>query len=303
MSTDAPHSELYFTDARDHWWNADYLALLATRFGLGAARRVLDVGAGQGHFARAWAPHLAPDAEIVCLDPEARSLAIAREKCAAFTAARGLRTAFSFVEGRVESIPFEDERFDLVMCQTVLIHVPDPAVAMREMIRVTARDGCVLASEPNNLASAQRVAAFGPDVDPEIAMRQVRLHARCMNGKARLGEGWNNLGVWLPRYFAPLADVRFYQCDRPWVLAPPYADAQQRAAIDDLRDHVARGVWGWHREDARRYFVAGGGDAAAFDREYDLALADQRDELARVEAGAHCELTAVAMLIAGGRKR
>ena len=28
---DRPHSERYFTDARDHWWHADYLGLLLRR--------------------------------------------------------------------------------------------------------------------------------------------------------------------------------------------------------------------------------------------------------------------------------
>ena len=53
---DEPHSQRYFTDARDHWWNQDYLALLARRLGVDRARDILDVGAGQGHFGRALKP-------------------------------------------------------------------------------------------------------------------------------------------------------------------------------------------------------------------------------------------------------
>lgn len=55
-----PHSERYFTDSRDHWWHADYLGLLAARLGVARAKTLLEVGTGQGHFARAWAPHFGP---------------------------------------------------------------------------------------------------------------------------------------------------------------------------------------------------------------------------------------------------
>ena len=40
---------------------------------------------------------------------------------------------------------------------------------------------------------------MGPDADPEAAIRLVRFHEYCLRGKHRLGEGWNNLGIWLPR--------------------------------------------------------------------------------------------------------
>lgn len=48
--------------------------------------------------------------------------------------------------GSVEDIPVDDAAFDLVLCTQVLEHCDDPARAVREMRRVTAPGGRVLAS-------------------------------------------------------------------------------------------------------------------------------------------------------------
>ncbi|MGH3003197.1 MAG: class I SAM-dependent methyltransferase [Gaiellaceae bacterium] len=48
--------------------------------------------------------------------------------------------------GPVETLPVEDGSFDVVLCTQVLEHCDDPARAVRELRRVTARGGRVLAS-------------------------------------------------------------------------------------------------------------------------------------------------------------
>jgi SAM-dependent methyltransferase len=50
------------------------------------------------------------------------------------------------LRGAVEDLPVEDGSFDLVLCTQVLEHADDPAQAVRELRRVTARGGRVLAS-------------------------------------------------------------------------------------------------------------------------------------------------------------
>jgi SAM-dependent methyltransferase len=50
------------------------------------------------------------------------------------------------LRGAVEALPVEDGSFDLVLCTQVLEHADDPAQAVRELARVTAPGGVVLAS-------------------------------------------------------------------------------------------------------------------------------------------------------------
>lgn len=50
------------------------------------------------------------------------------------------------LEGAVEDLPVPDGSFDVVICNQVLEHCADPAQAVRELRRVVAPDGRVLAS-------------------------------------------------------------------------------------------------------------------------------------------------------------
>lgn len=50
------------------------------------------------------------------------------------------------LKGPVEALPVEDASFDVVLCNQVLEHCDDPAQAARELHRVTAPGGRVLAS-------------------------------------------------------------------------------------------------------------------------------------------------------------
>ena len=50
------------------------------------------------------------------------------------------------LQGAVESLPVADASFDLVLCIQVLEHADDPARAVRELRRVVAPGGAVLAS-------------------------------------------------------------------------------------------------------------------------------------------------------------
>jgi cyclopropane fatty-acyl-phospholipid synthase-like methyltransferase len=44
------HSEAYFGDERDFWWNRDFLELMAKRWDLKSVSSALDVGCGVGHW-------------------------------------------------------------------------------------------------------------------------------------------------------------------------------------------------------------------------------------------------------------
>jgi SAM-dependent methyltransferase len=105
-------------------------------------RKVLNAGAGQGTFST-----LLEDRgfDVTSVDSSAAALALLR------TRARG-----DVVESDVTSLPFADDTFDAAVLGEVLEHVPDDALALREVSRVTRAGGVILISVPANPAH------FGP---------------------------------------------------------------------------------------------------------------------------------------------
>ena len=92
------------------------------------------------------------------------------------------------LRGSVEALPVEDASFDLVLCTQVLEHCDDPAQAVRELRRVTAPGGRVL-------ASTHGVQVYHPSpagllaLDPRGAAAAVHENASWQSVEVRPGAG------------------------------------------------------------------------------------------------------------------
>ncbi len=103
-----------------------------------AGVRLLDTGCGDGALVCAAA---ARGAMATGVDPDPAMLDAARSRAAQ----AGVQP--SFLEGRVERLPFPDSSFDAVVSVTVLCFVPDAAGAIREMARVLRPGGRLVLGE------------------------------------------------------------------------------------------------------------------------------------------------------------
>ena len=65
------HSAEHFGDTRDHWYNQDFLPLMAKRWRLDAVRDVLDVGCGVGHWSMLLASVMFDEVRVTGIDREA----------------------------------------------------------------------------------------------------------------------------------------------------------------------------------------------------------------------------------------
>ena len=68
------------------------------------------------------------------------------ERAAEYVGVDVVETPAAELRGPVEELPVADGSFDLVLCTQVLEHCDDPVQAVRELRRVTAPGGAVLAS-------------------------------------------------------------------------------------------------------------------------------------------------------------
>lgn len=295
------HSAEHFGDTRDHWWNRDFLELMARRWRLDAAREVLDVGSGVGHWGTLLASVLPDGVRFTGVEREPRWV----EEATSRARARGLDARFAYREGDAQRLPFAGDSFDLVTCQTVLIHLPDPAAAIAEMKRVVRPGGLVMVAEPNNLTESLLLDAITNEASVDEIVELVRLQLTCERGKIALGEGDNSLGDRVPGMFvaAGLADVEVYTNDKATAVFPPYTSPAQRAFVEDARDRAARRLWNWSEADARRLFVAGGGAPESFAAHFARALAS-RDRIVRgLDEGRYHGVIGGAFYLVAGRKR
>lgn len=103
---------------------------------IGPADRILDLGCGTGIVARILRDRLGGAARITGLDVNAGML----------DKARSLAPDLTWVEGNAAALPFPDRSFEVVLAQQVLQFVPDRAAAAREIHRVLAPGGRLVAS-------------------------------------------------------------------------------------------------------------------------------------------------------------
>src|SRR5882724_8608092 len=197
LKASAAHSAEHFGDTRDHWWNLDFLRLMAKRWKLDAVRDLLDVGCGVGHWGMLLASVMAEDVRVTGIDREPSWVAEATARATA----RGIGGRFSYRLGEAERLPFPDDSFDLATCQTVLIHLSDPAAAIAEMRRVTKPGGLIAVAEPNNLTESLLLDSVSNQANIDEIVELVRFQLTCERGKVALGEGDNSLGDRVPGLF------------------------------------------------------------------------------------------------------
>jgi len=287
---------------RDIWWNHDFLELMANRWRLRDVKTVLDVGCGAGHWGQMLAAVLPKDATVIGVDHEAGFLDAARERAKS----RQLAQRFEYQVGSAAALPFGDSSFDLVTCQTVLIHVADPKAALAEMQRVVKPGGIVIAAEPNNLVHALIEGTAEPRPSFEDTLRLLRFEELCHRGKIAMGQGDSSVGERLPGMFAELGftDLAVYSNDRCLALFPPYDRPDQQIELDQLFRWIDKEVSGWGDKGAvRRLYLAAGGDASEFEALWQLQLERARAFKANVQARSYHAAGGHLQYLVSGRKR
>ena len=298
--SEEPHSAQFFNAQRDFWWNSDYLQLLGDRLALRRVRSALDVGAGVGHWGALLLPLLAPDATIVGVEREPRWVERAQARAAELSIAERCR----YVAGVAESLDFKDASFDLVTCQTLLIHVADVPAVLGEMRRVLRPGGLLLVAEPNNIASTLVADSITSHEPVETRVERVEFAAICERGKAAVGEGDNSVGDLLPGYFARagMTDIQTYLNDKALCLVPPYNSPEQSALKDAMLEAAAQQRWIWARPVAKRYYLAGGGEEHAFESRWQRRLSETYEAARQLTANQlHTAGGGIQYLVAGRR--
>jgi ubiquinone/menaquinone biosynthesis C-methylase UbiE len=156
--------------------------------GLGArpGERLLDVGAGLGLLSERLGRS---GATIVCLEPDASSLEVARRRLAGGN--------FEFVEAPAEQIPLPDESVDGAVASFTAHHWPDRAAGFVEIRRVIRPGGRFVMAEFNQGTAVRRefrrIIGSKHAQAPSLDGWRLELEAAGFGRVMRVDAGWRRL--------------------------------------------------------------------------------------------------------------
>lgn len=131
---------------------------------LQSGERVLDVGCGTGVVTRLAAERVGPEGMVAGLDINPGMIAVAK-------ASTSDDLAIEWRQGIAEDLPYDDDSFDVVLCQLSPQFVPDRGRALSEMHRVLAPGGRLLLNVvgPADPIFASLADAMAHHVAPDAA--------------------------------------------------------------------------------------------------------------------------------------
>lgn len=155
----------HYVSSKPHARGAS-LQRLVELIGPQADWQMLDIATGAGHTAFTFAPHVA---HVWATDITPEMLAVTEEGAAQ----RGLGN-ITVETADAESLPYEDERFNLVTCRIAPHHFGDVTLFVREAARVLQPSGL--------LAVDDNIVPTGPAGDYVNAFEKFRdpSHSRCL---------------------------------------------------------------------------------------------------------------------------
>jgi ubiquinone/menaquinone biosynthesis C-methylase UbiE len=217
-----------------------YLSLLDIAVG----EHILDVGCGSGAVTREIARRVGSRGRVIGLDPSPELLAVARE----LAQEAGLRDRMEFREGDALRLPFPDRSLDVVLCVTVLSHVPSGEAAIPELVRVLRPGGrlgvfdldtdMTAFTHPDRMLTRRIVAAASDAtaVDGWLARRLPALFQRAGLKDVQV-RGFFPLETDLQSFYANMAD----RCVEVAVKTGAITEVEGRRWLDAFRQQAAQG--------------------------------------------------------------
>lgn len=158
---------------------------LFKRLNINRGANVLDVACGTGEWLDACAGE---DCSISGVDLSGKAIAVCQERL----------PQGKFYAQPAETLPFDDDSFDVVTCLGSLEHFVDPVSSLKEMARVAKADAKIVILVPNKDFLTRKLGLFGGtyQVDAREVVRTLQeWDALFVAGGLSVAERWKDLHV------------------------------------------------------------------------------------------------------------
>lgn len=190
-------------------WSRRLAPLLVKVASVGERDSILDVGSGTGALAFAIAEAI-PSARVTGVDPSSSYVRYAQ--------ARTPSERVQFLVGDAQMLQMPDAMFDKTLSLLVMNFIPDPAKAVREMMRVTRSGGIVAAAVWDYGEGMEMLRVFWDEavaLDATIAVRDERHMPLCRPGE--LAALWRANGLQQVEERPIVIDLSFASFDDYWL--------------------------------------------------------------------------------------
>ncbi|MDD3051198.1 MAG: class I SAM-dependent methyltransferase [Candidatus Cloacimonetes bacterium] len=246
-------------DPRKNMWTPEQVEKVAGWAGLKHSKKVLDVGCGIGYLGSLFLEYY-NNTHYTGIDISTELLKEARE----YAENNFHNISFEFKEMDCYSLQYDDNTFDTVMCQTLLMHLEYPQKAVDEMVRVLKPGGVLLCMEPDNATSEIKESFnnhYEFTIEQKIIFKRVALHR--IKGQKLLKRGDWGIGTKLPYLFynAKLQDIDMLQNEKINFLVPPYSRPEEKIFLKKYATSAKTGRSSkqyWQKRH-KEEFIAGGG--------------------------------------------
>lgn len=153
QAQDFDHLVRFFDGMASTNWLGEVHETLIKATGSWLAKNILDVGCGTGRFLLRGAR----DANHVTgIDLSSEMVKASKDNFSL----QNLETKSTFIVGDAYKLPFSDQSFDIVVSTCVLFLLPEPEIAMEEMMRVTTPNGVIAMLNPSLKMSQEEAARY-----------------------------------------------------------------------------------------------------------------------------------------------
>ena len=226
----------YLEESRYRFHNDDYVEFLIHRvWKISGPTKIVDFGCGLGFLGMSLMPFMPEGSSYTGIDVSEFIVEQAKDAC------KDLSHDMTFMVGDGCETSFGDASFDMAVCQAFLMYLPEPERAVKEMIRVTAPGGLVMALEGNNHAN-----------DPLLHIAEMDLAETTDLGflqknyeKNRASSGRDgNIGIKLPAVFHKmgLKNVGARMSDIVRCVLPPIETEDQKLLHQSVEMDIGRTI-------------------------------------------------------------